>query len=242
MNTARHIVDTESVAQAIREDRYFSDARRWYDVIYHGPLMERCLLAVISLLAFANTAMAVLALVALFPLAPVVPFTITSKNVFRDLPLIRHLAVSGEDANVALMRYFAANYVIRRESYNVDALGRDYNNTRQHSSDTVFSSYQQVMDPQNPASPVARYERHTVRDVAVLHTELNTAATPFTARVEFLAVERRGKEERRSRWTSDLTFRYSNIVLDQATSKVTPMQFEVTGYSVAPAKPENEVP
>lgn len=226
--------NTAEITAGVHSGEYFREARSWYSAIYHTPLAERCYFIVVMLLALATTVIASLSVVNLLPLNPSVPFTIMSKNGLGEVPKIIGLAEPGEAENPALMRYFISNYVMLREGYDVEKLQLNVNTVKSQSAPDLYASYRNFMNPANPKSPITRYERHTRRDIKIADTTVRTLKKPMTATVVFDAIERSGSTQRKIRYQADITFRYSDLTVDQETYAVSPMGFQVTAYNVKP--------
>lgn len=225
-------IDTAEVRAGVESGEYFKEAMRWYSAIYHAPLAERCYFIVVMGLALANTIVALLALLALLPLSPAVPFTLITKDIVNEVPSIRGVAEPGEPANPALMRYFVNEYVVLRESYDVDKLSRSVNAVRYQSDPSVFNTYRNYMSPGNPNSPITRFQRHTQREINIISTDISTLSSPYTATVQFEALEKRGGQAFKSRFTATMAFRYQNLSVNQETYEVSPMAFQVVRYDV----------
>ena len=229
-------VDTKEIAAEVESGEYYAKAREWYSALYHAPIPERCFFIVVMALALLTTYFAVTSFLALQPINPAVPFVVVSHDVFEEVPSIRHIALPREAPDSALMRFLVENYVKEREEYNFDRYGRDVSGVRGQSDAATYAAYQQLIDPQNPRSPVALYERHTQRNIWVRSTLVHASQDPHTAVVEFTATTIHGREVKKSNFAANITFRYSPIGVKEngnaAPLTITPMGFVVTGYEV----------
>lgn len=226
---------------AIESGEYYREALRWYSVKYHSPIGERALLVIIAIAAFIITFMTIISLFMLLPIvetkAMIVRVPQSLDRVARVQPLMKN---PRDDANQAVMDWFVKNFVEVRESYDIDRQERFNVRVWVLSSPKVYSEYAGFY--KGDQSPTQRYERHTkrlvnVKNIKVLetlsqgHIDNSPAETiDVNAKVEFEASEMSSREERKSAWVADITFRFSKIHVDQITGELTPMEFKVTRY------------
>lgn len=225
-------VDARSVAEKIRSGAYFKEAISWYSLIYHRPIAERCYFIVVIVLAAFTTLISVIAAVDLMPLKPAIPFVMYSRDVFTDLPRIQSTGKEEKDPNISVAKYLAKNYVTLREEYNLKVIERDIHFVENSSTPEIYLSYRQQLDPQNPSSPIVRYERHSTRSIAIKSVTLRPDGEFSGADVKFAATVTGPQGTETTIWTARLTFNYTPLEIDQNTAKVTPMKFTVTGYEV----------
>jgi type IV secretory pathway component VirB8 len=199
---------------------------------------------------------------AVFPIKPHVPFYVYSRDVWEELPRISRITTyRGEDKNVAVMNFFLKNYLINRESYDLQLYELRYRNIWSESGKNVFARYESFMDASNPYGPYQQYSNKQTRSVNVITIEHDDRPQPSgyeRARLIFeatLSSVVTGQEISTSRWQADIVYKYSDFDVDQSLDehvwiaerlgftsgklrprgekrKVTPMTFRVYDYNV----------
>jgi len=215
------------IADSIRTGEYFRKARAMYDLSVHDLMAERYLYVFITLLSVITFVTIVMAMGALYPLAPPVPFIFNSTNIVDDIPHIKPLAHKGENPSTALLRFFVQNYVTMREEYNIDTFDRDVSGIQSQTIPAVFDEFKQAVDPGNPESPIALYQRYSKRKITTVSSRL-TDQDHMDVTYE-ATVEGKG-EVKKSRWQANIAFQYSGLALDEKTGQVKPIGFVVTHY------------
>jgi type IV secretion system protein VirB8 len=216
------------VAEKIRSGEFFRESRAMYDFTVHNPMAERYFYVLVCALAGIIFLASIVAVNGLYPLKRAVPFIVSSTNIAEDFPNIHTLtAQKNEDPSGAVLRFVIKNYVLLRESYDINTFDRNTNGIKSQSSEQVFAEYQRLTSPTNPESPIALYQRHSRRVVTVLSTrQLNE--TTIEATFEATVI---GKTDvKKSAWQANITFNYSGIALDESTGRVKPFTFTVTSY------------
>ncbi|MDE3060672.1 MAG: hypothetical protein KGJ06_06645 [Pseudomonadota bacterium] len=227
--TDQSMDDYLDAAAKIRTGEYFREARAMYDIHVHDPMAERYVHIMLAALSFLAFLIAMTAMQSLYPLQSSVPFIVSTNNINDDLPRIHTLVQrKGESANEALLEFLGKNYVQLREEYDIDTFGRNISGVRSQSSPEAFKEFQQAIDPHNPASPVAMYQRHSKRKIEVVSVK----AIPDRSEMEVAYdadVEEAGVIKKSS-WSADIAFQYEGIALDEKSDKVKPFHFVVTQY------------
>lgn len=236
-------IDHQEIAEKIRDASYFTEARKWYDVVYLNPIAERVFFIVLTILAGIIFLFSLAALNGLMPLNP-------SQEVVYKIPDIVNLnaqikplkTTSTEDPNQALLRYFLTEYIRSREEYSEQEFRRNYRHVQQQSTPGVLNAYTRQVSPSNPRSPLVLYEKHSTRSVEFRGLKFspenpNQAQLLFTATVNGPAGG--GKK---TNWTALVGFDYSPLIQQEITDPqtgelaldVTPPSFKVVSYEVRP--------
>ena len=220
--------ESRLIAEKVRTGEYFRETRQIYDLTVHDIMAERYFYVVLTAIALLTFFIAFIAMRSLYPLASAEPFIVESNDIVEDLPRIESLlAYQGEDPSAALLRFLVNNYVIQREEYDIDRFDRNVGGVRAQSADGVFAEFQQMVNPGNPESPLALYQRHSKRIITIISSspleEQDAMEVVFEASIESK------NEIKKSRWQANIAFNYSGIALDQ-NEKVKPVEFTVTEY------------
>lgn len=217
------------LTEKIRSGEYYREARNMYDINVHDPMAERYFFILITALATAILLVSVIAARSLYPLTVSVPFIYSPNDIVEDQPRMQSLLNNkGEDPSIAVLRFLGQNYVVSHEEYDIDNISRAMNSVRSQSSAEVLKEYEQSVDPRNPESMVALYQRHSVRRIEVLGTSIiegeeNQMEVFYEATVESKT------DIKKTRWKANISFRYSGIELDE-NGKPKPLSFLVTQY------------
>jgi type IV secretory pathway component VirB8 len=217
------------IAEKVRTGEYFREARSMYDMTVHDPMAERYLYVAITALAGIILTTAIIAVQGLYPLSSSVPFIVSTNDIVEDLPRIKSvLAYKGENPSAALLRFLVNNYVALREEYNIDTFDRNISGIKSQSAPDVYGEFQQAIDPRNPDSPVAQYQRHSKRSITILSSkqlpDQQAMDVTFEAKVEG------NGEVKTSTWQANIAFEYNGVTLDENTDKVKAVNFVVTRY------------
>ncbi len=221
--------DYAAIAESVKSGEYFRKARAMYDLSVHDPMAERYLYLFITALSLLSFIIAFSAMQSLYPLQTPVPFIYSTNNIADDIPHIQSLlARKGENPSAALLRFLVQNYVTLHEEYNIDTFDRDVSGVESQSAPAVAAEFRQAVDPRNPDSPVALYQRHSKRRITIVSSRRIGEADAMEVTYE-AAVEGKG-EGKKSRWQANIAFNYSGLALDEKTGKVNPVSFVVTQY------------
>lgn len=219
------------IAEKIRSGEFFRESRAMYDFDVHEPMVERYFYALITALASLIFLIALVAAQGLYPLKVPAPFIVNSNDIADDLPYIKSLLrYEGDDPGEALLQFAAENYVRLREEYDISTFDRNMNGVKSQSSQEVFAEVDKLMNPRNPDSPLAMYERHSRRTISILSSKMVDGEPPameitYEAKVESKA------DVKKSRWRANISFQYSGLELDDEGG-IKPFNFLVAKYQV----------
>lgn len=170
------------------------------------------------------------------PLSRTIPYTIYSKDLAEELPIIKPLRqVAAEDINISLARFLLSNYVTERESYRYDVVKLEwqFNRVRSTSGDQEFKKYQQFINPENPASPFNKYGRDAERDVSIYKLSMDLSQNPQKSTIYYTTTVKRGKNTQTNNWVANIAFRFPKLTVDQETNEVLQWNIEKNTSEVA---------
>jgi len=215
------------MAEKIRSGEYFREARRAYADIYLDPMSERYFFIIVTLLSLLIFFVSSVALSRLYPLAPEVPFAYPTQNFDEEMPVISPLAEPGVPPNLALKQYLLSEYIRRREAFDFGTLETNVRVVHSMSEEAVYNDWQKELDPANPQSPIAQFERHTTRHIQVI------SARPLpdgSFDVTYVATLSGPEGVKKAAYIANIAFRYTEVTVDQTTGKAPPVNFTVTAY------------
>lgn len=222
-------------------DDYYREAESWAsDKIADLHASRRRAWIAASVMAFIAIALAI-ALIALTPLKTVEPYTLLVDRQTGHVETLQPLDGAVITPDEALTRSFLVQYVIARETFDIDTLQEDYRKTVLWSNNTARAGYIETMQASNPQSPLSRLPRDAVTEVEINSISMLSDAT---AMVRYALVRRDGGGQARSlgNRVSVLTWTYSGEPLTVADRLVNPLGFQVTRYrSDIEALPEQQI-
>jgi type IV secretion system protein VirB8 len=217
------------IAERVRSEEYFREARSMYDLKVHDPMAERYFYVLITCIASVVLLLSVVAARSLYPLETPVPFVYNPVDVTEDMPRIKPLRADKEEsADDAVLRFMVSNYIKKREQYNIETVDLDINSVRMQSTSEVYKAYEREMDPRNPDSPITLYQRHSTRTIQVLSVQWVKGSASEVAVIYDATVEN-AEEIKTSRWIANISFSYSGLALDD-NGKPKPISFLITQY------------
>ena len=226
-------------------DAYYEQAESW------GKDQQDALRGsrrVAWIVAGAFGVVAVLEAIALFQLMPlktVEPYTLLVDKQTGYVQALKPLQASEISGNTALTQSFLVQYVIMRESFDIDALQANYRKVALWSAGQARSEYIAISQPSNPDSLLARMPRSSILETRV------KSVSPMagnTAMVRFETVRRDGGGQAGApqNWVAVIRYQYSNEPMKIEDRFVNPLGFQVTRYQrsaeTLPAQPAASEP
>jgi type IV secretion system protein VirB8 len=173
--------------------------------------------------------LAVAAVVVLAPLKTVRPFLVEANNASGEVRVLRPFDVADFAPTDAVSKSFLAKYVIARETYDPQDLKENYQTVRLMSDSAEGLHVDSHLSPTNIASPLNRYQHHTVRTVRVKSVSF---LNKRTAQVRFGSTETTQTTKKEDAWVAILSFRFVNLPETEQDRLVNPLGFQVTAYRV----------
>ena len=164
------------------------------------------------------------------PLKTVEPYTLL---VDRNTGFVQALRAARparrSRADTALTQSFLVQYVIARESFDIDTLQANYRKVALWSAEQARSGYVAGMQVSNPQSPLALYPRTTVVETRV------KSVSPIGRNVAMVRFETQrrdagGQVEPPGAWVAVIRYRYSGEPMRIEDRLVNPLGFQVLRY------------
>lgn len=210
-------------------DAYYQEAESWGKDQQDGLRGSRRLAWIVAGVALAVALLEGIALIQLMPLKTVEPYTLLVDKQTGYVQALKPLEAQEVAGNSALTQSFLVQYVIARESFDIDSLQTDYRKVALWSADRARSDYVATMQASNPASPLARLPRSSVIET---HVKSVSPMAGNTAMVRFETVRRDGggQVQPAQNWVAVVRYQYSNAPMRVEDRYVNPLGFEVTRY------------
>lgn len=189
------------------------------------------------LIAFAATVSAGIAIAAvamMVPLKETVPYVVRVDNttgVPDIVTAMKDKAITGDEV---MDKYWLAQYVRSRETYDWYTLQRDYNTVGLLSSANVGAAYSQLFEGKDALDKTyGKTVRATVEIVSVVPTGKGTGT------VRFIKTTKRTDQEnapgQTTKWVATVAYEYRNTALIKESARlVNPFGFQVLSYRVDP--------
>lgn len=170
-----------------------------------------------------------ISLIMLLPLKTVVPYTLLVDRQTGHVEAITPLEREIISADAALTRSFLVQYVIARESFDIDSLSDDYRKVTLWSEGDARQRYVNLMQASNPASPLAQLPRRAQVRVEVRSVS-SLAADRSLVRFTTIRQDPGGRAMPPEHWAAVISYRYSGAEMTEADRFINPLGFQVTRY------------
>jgi type IV secretion system protein VirB8 len=210
-------------------DAYYAEADSWAGDRQDALRASRRTAWIVAGAALAVALLEGLALLILTPLKTVVPYTLLVDRNTGFVQALEPLDPGRVSADTALTQSFLVQYVIARESFDIDTLQADYRKVALWSAEQARTGYVTGMQVSSPQSPLALYPRTTVVETRV------KSVSPVgrnVAMVRFETVRRDagGRVEPARAWVAVIRYRYSGEPMRLEDRLVNPLGFQVLRY------------
>lgn len=209
--------------------QYYEQAGSWSADRQRGLSTSRRIAWIIAGAATTVAVLEAIALAALLPLKTVVPYTLLVDRQTGNVQALKPLGQQNVTPDDALVRSFLAQYVMARESFDINSLKDDYRKVAIWSADEARERYLAAMQATNPASPLASLPRQAlvepeVRSISSLNAD--------TALVRFVTwrTDPGGQRQQEQTWAAVIKYRFSTARMSEADRLLNPLGFQVTRY------------
>ena len=210
-------------------ETYYAEARSW--ALDRADAVARSARTawIVAGVAVTIAGLEALALIALAPLKTVVPYTVLVDRTTGFTQTVDGTHPQVLKPQAALTQSLLAQYVIARESFDINAVAEQYRRTGLWSAGDARKDYLTLMPANNPQSPLNVYPRSALVTTSVAGV---TPLGPNRARVHF-ATDRRDAPTApvtRSWWVAELDYHFSGEPMAAEDRLVNPLGFVVTRY------------
>jgi type IV secretion system protein VirB8 len=224
-------------------DAYYLEAESWGQDRQDGLRASRRVAWIVALAAVAVAVLEALALIVLMPLKTVEPYTLLVDRNTGFVQALTPLDPARVSGDTALTQSFLVQYVIARESFDIDTVQADYRKVALWSAEQARTDYLAATQSTNPQSPLAFYPRTTVVETRV------KSVSPVGRDVAMIRFETQrrdasGQAERPRAWVAVIRYQYSGEPMSVADRFVNPLGFQVVRYrrDAEALPPEPEAP
>lgn len=210
-------------------DAYYREAASWAQDRQDGLRRSRRVAWIVAGAAGTIAVLEAFALMLLTPLKTVEPYTLLVDKQTGFVQAVKPLESAQIAGDRALTQSFLVQYVIARESFDIDALQANYRKVALWSADTARSQYVASMQASFPDSPLNRYPRSTLIETAVKSV---SPLGPGSAMVRFETrrTDQGGQSRVIGAWVSIIRYRYSGEPMRTEDRYLNPLGFQVLRY------------
>jgi len=222
-------------------DAYYVEADSWGKDRQDALRASRKTAWIIAWAAVAIALLEAVALVVLMPLKTVEPYTLLVDRNTGFVQALTPLDPQRISGDTALTQSFLVQYVIARESFDIDTIQASYHKVALWSAEQARSDYIAGAQASNPQSPLATYPRTTVVETRVKSV---SPMGPNIAMVRFETQRRDagGQAQPPRAWVAIIRYRYSGEPMSVEDRYVNPLGFQVVRYrrdaEALPPEPE----
>ena len=184
---------------------------------------------VVAILFGMLASLAVAAVIVLTPLKTVQPYVVEVNNASGEVRTLKAMDADELTPSDAVIKSFLARYVIARETYDPQDLRENYQAVRLLSDPAEGLRVDAQLGPTNMASPLNRYQNHTVRAVRVKSVSFLNRRT---AQVRFASTETARTAKKEETWVAIVSFRFVNLPETEEERFINPLGFQVTAYRI----------
>lgn len=222
---------TENDSDPPDDDRevYYAEARSWAFDRQASSERSRRIAWIVAAIATVVALLEALALVALAPIKTVVPYTVMVDRTTGYVQTLSGNQSQQVKPQAALSQSMLAQYVIARETFDINSLADQYRKVTLWSGEEARRDYLAVMPISNPQSPLNIFPRASLVTTTVSSVSMTGTDT---AQVRFMT-ERRDQPQGaavRSYWVGMLRFRFAGEPMSVEDRLVNPLGFQVVSY------------
>lgn len=208
---------------------YYAAAESWASDLQAALRASRRVAWIVAGFACFVAIAEAVALSLLAPLKTVVPYVVTVDRQTGFVELTMGLKPGPLSEDAAVTQAFLAQYVLARETFDVNDLQENYRKVAQWTFGPARLEYIHGMAAVNPDSPLAKYSRTTILQTVIKSISL---LSRNSALVRFETIEHKdgvGAGESRS-WVAVIGFRFSGEPMRMEERLINPLGFQVTSY------------
>ena len=213
-----------------------AESKNWYKDKYQYVVVQRNLLALLSLAALGVALAAVFAVMSLSPQKSVEPFIIEVDEKTGIVQTVNPVTRAELTANEAVSNYFLVKYLEAREGFSRYDIGQRYNLVRVLSDPQVYRNYLDEVSINNPKSYIPQLlKTNGSRDVKIKSISyLQQTQGRILAQVRFVIHERLRPNAGVTEYhrVANIAFRYADIELTREDRFINPLGFRVDTYRV----------
>jgi type IV secretion system protein VirB8 len=214
-------------------EQYYAEAGSWSADRERSADRSRRVAWIVAGVAGLIALVEAFALFLLVPLKREVPYTLLVDRQTGYVEALEPLEQGRVTADSALTRSFLVQYVIARESFDIDTLQENYRKVGLMSAGEARERYLSQMQSGTPGNPLATLPRRATVDVRIRSVSSLSADTAMV-RFDTVQTDPGGQPQLAQNWAAVIRYQYSNADMSAADRLVNPMGFQVVRYRKDP--------
>ncbi len=208
---------------------YYRTAESWATDRDHEIARSRRTAWIVAAVLGGIALLEALALILLVPMKTVVPYTLLVDRQTGYVEALKPLEQKTIAPDAALVRSFLVQYVIARESFDVDSLKDSYQKVALWSADSARSRYVADTQASNPLSALATLPRRAIVEVQVRSV---SSLGPDSSLVRFttMRTDSGAQAGQAQYWASVIKYRFSGADMRAEDRFINPLGFQVVRY------------
>jgi type IV secretion system protein VirB8 len=210
-------------------DAYYAEAASWNRDRQEALRNSRRIAWWVAIGASVIAVAEALALIFMMPLKTVVPYTLLVDRNTGFVQALKPLDPDKIAPDAALTQSLLVQYVIARESFDIDMMNETYRKVGLWSAEQARSDYVNTVQASNPQSPLVIYPRTTVVETRVKSV---SAVGRNVAMVRFDTIRRDagGQVQLPRPWVAVIRYRFSGEPMKLEDRFLNPLGFQVVRY------------
>jgi type IV secretion system protein VirB8 len=208
---------------------YYRAAESWSEDRTREITSSKKIAWIIAAVATAVALIEGIALIMLLPLKTIVPYTLLVDRQTGYVEELKPLEQRTIDPDAALVRSFLVQYVIGRESFDINSVKDSYRKVALWSADEARTRYVAEMQATNPESLLARLPRSAVVQVRILSVSSigkNSSMVRFTSQRNDGGAPGQPPQN----WVAVINYRFSGAAMSAEDRMTNPLGFQVVRY------------
>lgn len=210
-------------------DAYYVEAESWSRDRQEMLRASRRIAWRVAVAAGTIALLEALALILLMPLKTVVPYTLLVDRNTGFVQVLKPLDPAEVSADAALTQSLLVQYVIARESFDIDMIQSSYRKVTLWSAEKARASYVANIQASNPESPFSRYPRRTVVETRVKSVS-SIGRNVALVRFETQRRDAGGQVAAPQAWAAIVRYRFSGEPMHLEDRFENPLGFKVVRY------------
>lgn len=208
---------------------YYREAEGWAEDRIDRDARSRRIAWIVAAVAGAVALIEAIAIVVMLPLKTVEPYTLLVDKQTGSVQALRPLERQAITPDAALTRSFLVQYVIARESFDIDVLKDNYRKVALWSAGEARSRYVNESQASNPLSPLATLPRRALVEVQVRSV---SALNADTAMIRYSTVrsDPGAQPQPPQHWVAVVKYRFSGAEMSAEDRLTNPLGFQVLRY------------
>ncbi|MBI1276436.1 hypothetical protein GC177_10790 [bacterium] len=211
--------------------KHLSDQKNWYADRYQAMVVQRNILALVTLISLVATLISALSVSLLTPLKSVQPFVIQVDEKSGMTQVVTPLSRKELESQKELAQYFVIKYVRAREAYDAALYTENYKTVRLMSEAKIAEEYKKLFNSNNPQSPSNLYGQEIKRVINVRSFQFtgdNSAQVRIRVTLEGDTVINKDPVD----YIVWVSYEFQALELTAEQRYINPVGFKVTSYTV----------